>query len=260
MRLAVAIGRIKDQDRASMKLAAMRQEKPDLRLDRREDVEAAIRDLVGMKMLCKSPRDQRLIVEHLRSIEKIPGIEIVEEPKDYVTMPKPSGYRAVHLHLSVQVAGSAEPVMVELQVKTRLQDAWGELTHEDLYKPDGGLRQIPFHERIARSIADQLATVDGLADQLADEIEATMRSTEQEAETLQADDTVTVTVCSTGPRYALAEDDSGRRGLIPAYAVRKLAGRSGLISVDEFLERDNVLDARVIDNEKGVFYLPVALP
>ena len=45
--------------------------------------------------------------------------------RDYVVEPKPSGYRAVHALVDVEVPlpGGPTVVAVEVQIKTRVQDA-----------------------------------------------------------------------------------------------------------------------------------------
>ena len=256
MRLSVSAGRVKAADRAALKLSRKLEQDADLDLENWHDVERIIRDLVGTKILCKSTRDQRLIFDYLGSLNDVVGIER-NNSKDYVSAPKPSGYRAMHLEYAVQVPGDEDPVPVELQIKTRLQDAWGELTHEDLYKPGGGLRPSPFHESVARTIADLLAIVDNLADELATEIESTLNAT---AKVEPSEDTITVMVRTTGPRYALAEDDSRRRGLIPAYAVREILKSTKYIDVDDHVRPGDRISVNVVDNDDGVFYIPVALP
>lgn len=265
-RLEVPSGRIKDQDRAVQKLSRVLSEDPELVIDTWNDVEEHLRDLVGLKVLCKSTRDQQLIVDYLKNTHAVSGIEMGADIKDYATCPKETGYRAIHLHYSVDVAGYDEPVLIEVQVRTRLQDAWGELTHEDLYKPGGGLKATRFHGSVAKTIADLLAVVDGLADDLACEIEATLQNAPEDAEPgdAVADDVKTLdavwaTVRTTGPRYALADDENGRRGLIPAYAVRDLVG-GGYIRVHDYLKPEDEIRVRVVDNDEGVFYLPLRLP
>ena len=65
---------------------------------------------------------------------------------------------------------------------------------------------------------------------------------------------------STGPRYALAVDDEGRQGLIPAFAVRALAPTERHVDVDAFVPEGATLQARVFEDERGLYSLPVALP
>jgi hypothetical protein len=58
---------------------------------------------------------------------------------------------------------------VELQIRTRLQDSWGELTHEDTYKPE--MEMPPIVEPLARRMADILAVVDDIAQDIRDELD-----------------------------------------------------------------------------------------
>lgn len=259
-RLDVNEGRIKDHDRTLRKLSKRANTEKDDRDRTFLSIEEEVRDLVGVKILCKSTRDQELIVKHLSSKQDESGILRDEEVRDYVKNPKDSGYRAVHLHYSVQVAGDCDPVTVEVQIKTRLQDAWGELTHEDLYKPGGAFRPDPHHESVARKIADLLAIADFLSDDLADRIEQAISISNNEVDESASSDTKVVTVCYSVPKYALADDIEGHRGLIPAHVVRELAGSKELIDVDDYLKKGDSVRAKVMENDTGTFYIPVELP
>ena len=63
---------------------------------------------------------------------------------NYIDRPKPSGYRGVHLHARVDYESMSttnckvkvKPVQIkcEIQVRTKLMDAWADLTHEFHYK------------------------------------------------------------------------------------------------------------------------------
>lgn len=255
-RIDVTSGRIKKRKRACDKLRT-RIESGDAVGDRLtpEEVEEQLHDLVGLKVLCKSTRDQRLLVGRLVEDEPV-GMRLIRR-KDYVTAPKASGYRAIHLEYLVPVPGHAD-VTVEVQVKTRLQDAWGELTHEDLYKPGAPIKVTAFHESVALTMANLLAEVDRLADDLAEELASTIEEPVQVP--AQPQGTIRVRVRTSGPRYALAVDEHGRQGLIQASEVRKLAGISGMITVSKFVKPDDELTVRVVDGEKGVYYVPTELP
>ncbi|WP_156253600.1 (p)ppGpp synthetase [Pseudactinotalea terrae] len=260
-RMTVAPHRIKDQRRTGDKLRS-RLEPSSGRQPAQAVVEEVVRDVVGMKVLCKSTRDQRLLADRLGTVEIPSGIAL-QRMKDYVSEPKTSGYRAVHLEFAVTVPGHA-PVVVELQIKTMLQDSWGELTHEDLYKPGAPIKTSPFHSAVGATMANLLAEVDRLADHLAFELESTV--TPEGDEDLGGPDTAepepparTITVRTTGPRYALAVDEEGVQGLIPAYAVRRLAGVSGYVRVHDFVRKGERLEARLVENEKGVYFIPLAL-
>ncbi|MFT5201439.1 MAG: hypothetical protein ACI9C1_000814 [Candidatus Aldehydirespiratoraceae bacterium] len=90
---------------------------------------------------------------------------------DYVLEPKESGYRAWHVDLQVgfEVDGDTAAAIAELQVRTLLQDSWGELTHEDTYAKDGELP--PLVEVLSKRMADLFATLDDIAEDLRSELD-----------------------------------------------------------------------------------------
>lgn len=188
-----------------------------------------ISDLAGIKVLCKSSRDLEAFVELLETeLENSAEFTVVEPVKNYHLDPKPSGYRAFHAVLGADDPEAQYPIRVEIQVRTRLQDAWGELTHDDLYKPGGPLAPSDFHTQVAASMANLLSEVDRLADLLAQDIEQTSRGDSADAEAeIPVGELLQVTVTRTGPGYAIAEDSLGRRGLIRARDVRLLAEVTG---------------------------------
>lgn len=253
-RLDNSQSRIKDQDRALDKLLR-KIDAGTANVASVRGVEKHITDIVGLKVLCKSTRDQAALFATLRDSDRLGRIRLTEA-RDYVTHPKPSGYRACHVLLSVPVSEGA-PVTVEIQIKTRLQDAWGELTHEDLYKPGAAMSPGRFHGSVARAMSALLAEVDLLADDLAEELENL--AVEAQEPIADEDDVRVVRVRTTGPKYALAVDDRGQQGLIPARAVRAVLGSKDFIRVDKYLPEGRRLTARVQQGEDGVFYLPVDL-
>ena len=143
-RLNAQTARIKDPGRSADKLRRYLSEGRITEPTDADAVAEALPDLVGVKVLCKTPRDQLTFVAALERACNDPecSVRFAQPPTDYVAFPKPSGYRAYHAVLVVRVAthqGDLD-VKVEVQVKTRLQDAWGELTHEDMYKPGEALK------------------------------------------------------------------------------------------------------------------------
>lgn len=257
-RLHVDAGRIKDRGRASAKLAKKIQDLDAQDAADAPDVEDRVRDIVGTKVLCKSTRDQKLIVEHLQKAAVRAGLGVVET-KDYTSSPKASGYRAFHFIFAVDVPGEGD-VNVEVQIKTRLQDAWGELTHENSYKSGSPINKTAFHDDVALTMANLLSEVDRLADCLAQDMESVIEDDDQGGMTPVAAAPVRVDVVTTGPRYALAEDARGDRGLIRAIDVRDLAGEHGLIRVDDYVRCHDVLEVNVVEGDRGRFFKPVRLP
>jgi putative GTP pyrophosphokinase len=274
-------GRIKDSRRATRKILD-KVEAEDLDVDGLDSagVENAIGDLAATKVLCKSTRDQELIMGRLVETAGAPdaGLDLVGQPKDYVHHPKPSGYRANHLTLLIPVAGE-DAVKVEVQIKTMLQDAWGELTHENSYKPGSAIKKKDLHDEVARTMANLLHEVDRLADRLAEDMEGSLSEASDPSETEDGPDAaggrtgavdvavgdIPVTVVHTGPKYALAEDINGERGLIRAVDVRDLAGERGLIDagtyirVDDYIRKDDELEVEVVEEGDSRLYKPQSL-
>ena len=259
-RLNADTTRIKDRGRAAgkikRKIARGKCETPETI----DDVEQALGDLVGIKVLCKSPRDLAEFTEALEVACKSPNcsIHFAEDPVDYVKEPKESGYRAYHAVLLVPVASHQGDlkVKVEVQVKTRLQDAWGELTHEDMYKPGEALKPTTFHRDYASQMAELLAQVDGMADRLAAELD-NLTAPDGVASTAAEPVSIAARVTRTGPRYALAVGPDGRRGLIPARSVRDAVGSNRRINVSDYIAIGDHIKVIVDETDDALYYHPV---
>lgn len=166
-------GRVKSKRRAWRKLRRLLREAPITAVD---DVPTAIHDLVGLRITCTNLRDIELVQAALDGLPA-PGQETmglcfdVASERDYVLEPKESGYRGWHVNLTVgiELEGKPTPVTVELQVRTLLQDSWGELTHEDTYSKDGELP--PLVEVLSKRMADLFATLDDIAEDLRSELD-----------------------------------------------------------------------------------------
>ncbi|SRR6266568_1948850 len=84
--------------------------------------------------------------------------------EDYIKAPKPSGYRSIHLHSyfgydQVQKVSNKRQIVngkivTEIQIRTKLQDAWGEFTHEIHYKYQDKID--PGHNKLISLIAGRL--------------------------------------------------------------------------------------------------------
>src|SRR6056297_915610 len=136
------------------------------------DIPRIIDDLIGMRLTCTNLRDLEMVQVALESLPRQAGRKrpLTLDPtseRDYVEKPKPSGYRGWHVNLGVQHGGAA--VTCELQVRTLLQDSWGELTHEDTYSKAGELP--PLVEVLSARMADLLATLDDIAEDLRTELD-----------------------------------------------------------------------------------------
>jgi ppGpp synthetase/RelA/SpoT-type nucleotidyltranferase len=140
------------------------------------DVPTAIGDLIGLRITCTNLRDIEMVQAALDELP-LPGSPVKglcfnpATEHDYVLEPKESGYRAWHVDLEVgfEVDGEAAAAIAELQVRTLLQDSWGELTHEDTYAKDGELP--PLVEVLSKRMADLFATLDDIAEDLRSELD-----------------------------------------------------------------------------------------
>jgi ppGpp synthetase/RelA/SpoT-type nucleotidyltranferase len=136
------------------------------------DIPRILDDLIGLRLTCTNLRDLEMVQVALENLPAQPGKRrpLVIEPsseRDYVEHPKLSGYRGWHVNLGVQHDNAQ--VTCELQVRTLLQDSWGELTHEDTYSKSGELP--PLVEILSTRMADLLATLDDIAEDLRNELD-----------------------------------------------------------------------------------------
>jgi putative GTP pyrophosphokinase len=118
-------------------------------------------DLIGGRVVCNNVEDAYRFAELLRE-----GLQWHAKRfhiQDQIKSPSSSGYRALHINF-VLGAGkyplNGDLIPCEIQIRTRLQDAWAELSHDDLYKQG----ELPKDLRArARDLADLLATADKIA-------------------------------------------------------------------------------------------------
>ena len=91
-------------------------------------------DIAGIRVVCYYIQDIYALAELLHLQETFQVVKI----KDYIKNPKPSGYRSLHMILTVPVrlAGSRQQVPVEIQIRTIAMDFWASLEHQLHYKTD----------------------------------------------------------------------------------------------------------------------------
>jgi putative GTP pyrophosphokinase len=143
-------GRIKTADSIAGKLAKLGLEATV------DNAVANLRDLAGIRIICSYTKDIHTMVEMLRAL---PDVTVIKE-KDYVTCPKPSGYRSFHLivQVPVQYSGGTQVVPVEFQVRTEAMDFWASLEHRVRYKYGGDIPQHLCDELVL--CADKIAELD----------------------------------------------------------------------------------------------------
>lgn len=95
---------------------------------------AALHDIAGLRVVFPCERQVYCFAELLCAS---PLARVLSE-KDYIAEPKPSGYRSLHLVLSIPVRlhGQSLMVPVEVQLRTAAMDMWASIEHDMVYKPD----------------------------------------------------------------------------------------------------------------------------
>ena len=111
-------------------------------------------DIAGIRIICAFAEDIYTLAEVIKSV---PNINVIIE-KDYISKPKPSGYRSYHIIAEVPVFYSAktEVIPVEIQIRTSAMDFWATLEHKARYK---------YKEHIPQHLCDELAVcADAISD------------------------------------------------------------------------------------------------
>ena len=102
-----------------------------------EDAVKHIKDIAGIRIICPFAKDIYYLLNIIRSM---PDVNITEE-KDYISNPKPSGYRSYHIIADIPVfySNKTELISVEVQIRTEAMNFWAVLEHKARYKYKGGI-------------------------------------------------------------------------------------------------------------------------
>jgi len=109
------------------------------------NVKKHLKDVAGIRIICSYAKDIHYLVGLLRAM---PNVNILDE-KDYISKPKPSGYRSYHVIMEVPVfySGKTENVTVEVQLRTEAMNFWSTLEHKARYK---------YQDHIPKHLCDEL--------------------------------------------------------------------------------------------------------
>jgi len=113
-------------------------------------------DIAGVRCICSYTKDITFIAKVLKSQT---DLKVLSE-KDYVTKPKPSGYRSYHLIFEVPIylANCEERLPVEVQIRTQAMDFWATLEHKARYKYRDSMPEHLAHE--LHECAERIAELD----------------------------------------------------------------------------------------------------
>lgn len=99
-----------------------------------ESIEENMSDVAGIRVICSFPEDIYTLARQLIQQDDIVVVEI----KDYISHPKPNGYRSLHLILDIPIflSDRKKHMRAEVQLRTIAMDFWASLEHKLKYKQD----------------------------------------------------------------------------------------------------------------------------
>ena len=99
-----------------------------------ENMVKYVNDIAGIRVICSFTSDIYRIAEMIRLQNDIHVIAV----KDYIRLPKASGYKSYHMLVTVPVflSDRTVDVKVEIQIRTVAMDFWASLEHDVRYKAD----------------------------------------------------------------------------------------------------------------------------
>ena len=140
-------------------------------------------DIGGIRVICNYVDDIYRVADMLLRQD---DIELVQR-KDYIACPKESGYRSLHLVVTVPVflSESTAVLPVEIQIRTIAMDTWASLEHQLKYKNNGNITKEESEELKACALA--MAEVDERMERLHKKINVS-KETEEGAVKGKADE------------------------------------------------------------------------
>ena len=130
-----------------------------------------VHDLIGARVVCWFLDDCYGILDCIKSSHQFKITDAPTMPmKDYIKTPQSAGYRAIHVFGEVTydrvvrtksgVVVAPEDILCEIQVRTKLQDAWADITHEFFYKAKHFGIQQKDYETFLADLSERLSTED----------------------------------------------------------------------------------------------------
>lgn len=123
-----------------------------------ENVGEHIHDIAGIRVVTNYIDDIYTVEQALSEQSDV----TVLKRKDYIENPKESGYRSLHLVVSVPVFQSKVvfDVPVEIQFRTIGMDMWASLEHQLSYKTDADPKKIQQHSANLKHYAKELNDIE----------------------------------------------------------------------------------------------------
>ena len=133
-----------------------------------DNINEHLSDIAGIRVICSFVDDIYMLADCLANQDDITVIQ----KKDYIATPKDSGYRSLHLIISVPIflTKEKEYMKVEVQFRTIAMDFWASLEHKMKYK-----KNIENQDVISEDLkfsADLINQVDRRMQQIREKIDA----------------------------------------------------------------------------------------
>lgn len=125
-----------------------------------EDADSAIQnltDLIGVRIVTHFVGDVYRILEEIRKSSEWRILTV----KDYISCPKPNGYRSLHILLEIPFPDDEIPMITaEIQMRTIAMDCWASLEHQMRYKKHISGMDTGLIESELKRCADEMASTD----------------------------------------------------------------------------------------------------
>lgn len=121
-----------------------------------ENMTEKLSDIAGIRIICSFISDIYQIADMISRQSDVTVLYV----KDYITNPKPNGYKSYHMVVTIPIYLSDGPVetKVEIQIRTVAMDFWASLEHKIYYKFEG---QAPeYISKELRECADMVSALD----------------------------------------------------------------------------------------------------
>lgn len=118
-----------------------------------------IYDIGGVRVVTNYVKDIYTVAENLINQA---DVQLIKK-KDYVQHPKQSGYRSLHLVVSVPVyqSNGVQHAPIEIQIRTIGMDLWASLEHKLRYKTNSSSTDLAPVSAELTHYADELADIEG---------------------------------------------------------------------------------------------------
>lgn len=99
----------------------------------------SLQDIAGIRVICYFVED---IYNMAGILNRQPDLVVIKE-RDYISHPKPNGYRSYHIVLGIPVycLDTMEYFPVEVQLRTMAMDFWASMEHRVCYKKNPDNRE-----------------------------------------------------------------------------------------------------------------------